>query len=157
MTEATKAAIAALKNIDKNKFTFEFDPKDLSWVFIYKDGESETPVLFRFNKSLSNLSPSLIEKNLKWRIGVSLYLKDDKTGEFSEEPFTTLKLHIPNIFCDEDPHQILSADMTNPLYKVMMRESHGAWLQKLADMWQMDVAKKSNALDFNYIERKPSA
>jgi len=133
---------------NKQVHIFEFDPKTLSWIFTYKDGESETPVLFRFSKSLSNLSPNLIEKNLGWKISVALYLKDDKTGEFDKDPFNSINLLIPNIFVDEDPHKILDAKQTALLYQVMMREAHGAWLQKMADLWQMDVGKRSNAFDF---------
>lgn len=128
---------------------FEFNLKDLSWVFIYKDGESETPVLFRFSHSLSNLSRHLIEQNLEGKFSVALYMKDEKSGEWEKDPFNNIKLLIPDIYPEYDPHQIMDQKMTTTLYRVMMREAHGAWLQKLADMWQMDVAKKSSAFDFN--------
>lgn len=133
----------------KNVPTFEFNLKDLSWVFIYKDGEVETPVLFRFSHSLNNLSRSLIEKNLEGKFSVALYMKDEKTGEWEKDPFSNIKLLIPDIFPEYDPHKIMDTKMADVLYRVMMREAHGAWLQKLADLWQMDVAKKSCAFDFN--------
>lgn len=128
---------------------FNFNLKDLSWVFIYNDGESETPVLFRFSHSLSNLSRNLIEKNLEGIFSVALYMKDDETGEWAKDPFNNIKLLIPDIYPEYDPHKIMDQKMTDTLYKVMMREAHGAWLQKMADMWQMDIAKKSSAFDFN--------
>ena len=128
---------------------FEFNLKDLSWVFIYKDGETEIPVLFRFSHSLSNLSRALIEKNLEGKFSVALYMKDEKTGEWSKDPFNNIKLLIPDIQPEYDPHKIMDTKMTDVLYRVMMREAHGTWLQKLADLWQMDVAKKSSAFDFD--------
>ena len=149
MSEAVIENKVHESKVVKNVPTFEFNLKDLSWVFIYKDGEVETPVLFRFSHSLSNLSRNLIEKNLEGKFSVALYMKDEKTGEWGKDPFSNIKLLIPDIFPEYDPHKIMDTKMTDVLYRVMMREAHGAWLQKLADLWQMDVAKKSCAFDFN--------
>lgn len=149
MSEAIVENNVHESKIAKNIPTFEFNLKDLSWVFVYKDGESETPVLFRFSHSLNNLSRHLIEQNLEGKFSVALYMKDEKSGEWEKDPFNNIKLLIPDIYPEYDPHQIMDQKMTTTLYRVMMREAHGAWLQKLADMWQMDVAKKSSAFDFN--------
>ena len=149
MSEAVVENKVHESKVAKNIPTFEFNLKDLSWVFIYKDGEVETPVLFRFSHSLSNLSRNLIEKNLDGKFSVALYMKDEKTGEWEKDPFNNIKLLIPDIFPEYDPHKIMDTKMTDVLYRVMMREAHGAWLQKLADLWQMTVAKKSCAFDFN--------
>lgn len=149
MSEAVVENKVHESKVAKNVPTFEFNLKDLSWVFIYKDGEVETPVLFRFSHSLSNLSRSLIEKNLEGKFSVALYMKDGNTGEWEKDPFSNIKLLIPDIFPEYDPHKIMDTKMTDVLYRVMMREAHGAWLQKLADLWQMTVAKKSCAFDFN--------
>ena len=149
MSEAIVENNVHESKVAKNIPTFEFNLKDLSWVFVYKDGEVETPVLFRFSHSLNNISRHLIEQNLEGKFSVALYMKDEKSGEWEKDPFNNIKLLIPDIYPEYDPHQIMDQKMTTTLYRVMMREAHGAWLQKLADMWQMDVAKKSSAFDFN--------
>lgn len=141
--------------IVKGKFTIGKSRR--AWEYEYKamNGLMQK-VKFAMKRSLFNgLTPALIEKELEWKMDVEVYLYNYEEKLYYDSPRTVLKVYIPNIYIDRDPHKVFTLEEAKELCYSVMRETMFEWLQSLAKGWMIATANASGAQEFT-VEYKPT-
>ena len=152
INSAVSDANACKGKVDARK-VFEFDKKKRCWRLTYTgwDGVERT-IEFEFEKSLYSKSMHLVHTELHDGLNVGVYLveHDEASGnDVRTKLVTVLRVDIPNLWPDRDPHQVISRNEMYELYEILMRDTHSTWFQRLADGWRNYACNKSKALDFD--------
>lgn len=139
-----------------NKGKFVIGKSRRAWEYEYRAMNGSTQkVKFVMKRSVfSGLTPSMLKKELDWKMDVEVYLYNYDEQLYYDAPRTVLQIYIPNVYIDRDPHMVFTEDEAKELCYSVMRETMFEWLQSLSKGWMIATANESGAQEFT-VEYKP--
>lgn len=136
-----------------NRGKFVISKSRRSWEYEYRAMNGSTQkVMFVMKRSVfSGLTPAILKKEFDWKMDVEVYLYNYDEYLYYDTPRTVLRICIPDIYIDRDPHKVFTTDEAKELCYSVMRETMFEWLERLSTGWKIATANESGAQEFDVV------